>query len=111
MAEGVCRDCGYGFRFDFDFFSERGLRSPTRCRECRDKRRAQRIEGSIAYWNARGRFGFIEGDDGIRYYYQQADFGDDELATTAGVRVSFLPAASKARPRASRVQMLAGTTG
>jgi CxxC-x17-CxxC domain-containing protein len=44
----VCRDCGQEFIFtvgEQEFFAEKGFQNePTRCKECRDSRRAQASE-------------------------------------------------------------------
>ncbi len=41
----VCKDCGKEFEFtagEQRFFAEKGFTEPTRCKECRDARKAQR---------------------------------------------------------------------
>ncbi len=43
-----CQDCGREFTFsakDQEFFAEKGYSQPLRCKECREKRRAQKDSG------------------------------------------------------------------
>ena len=46
----VCKDCGQEFVFtagEQAFYKEKGLdNEPKRCKECRDKRKAQRTENN-----------------------------------------------------------------
>ena len=49
--ELLCADCGEPFTFTIDeqrFYSERGIRQPTRCGVCRAARRAERNASLIA---------------------------------------------------------------
>lgn len=44
-----CKDCGETFeitRGEEKFYRENGLRLPVRCKACRDRRRAEREEGT-----------------------------------------------------------------
>jgi hypothetical protein len=46
---GRCRDCGEPFTLSpgaVAFYGDRGLTLPARCRPCRDRRRAARLEVS-----------------------------------------------------------------
>ena len=49
----VCKDCGQEFVFtagEQAFYKEKGLdNEPKRCKECRDKRKAQRTENNNKY--------------------------------------------------------------
>ncbi len=41
----VCKDCGKEFVFpvrDQEFYAEKGFSEPARCKECRDKRKAEK---------------------------------------------------------------------
>jgi DNA-directed RNA polymerase subunit RPC12/RpoP len=41
----VCADCGKEFTFTADdqkFYAEKGFSDPKRCKECRDKRKAEK---------------------------------------------------------------------
>ncbi|MCM1370287.1 MAG: zinc-ribbon domain-containing protein [Clostridium sp.] len=45
----VCSDCGNEFTFtvgEQEFYKEKGFNDPQRCKECRDKRKAQKNENN-----------------------------------------------------------------
>lgn len=46
----MCRDCNGDFVFtagEQDFFSTKGFTPPNRCKACRDKRKAEKEQGSV----------------------------------------------------------------
>ena len=43
----VCQDCGKEFEFtvrEQEFYQEKGFSEPKRCKECREKRKQERVE-------------------------------------------------------------------
>jgi hypothetical protein len=105
VSERICRDCSAWFRCDDDWFLNRGLACPTRCYLCRAARQQQRIDGHIVFVAPDGRFGFIQGADRTRFYFQPSDFGGDQLPITTGIKVSFMPAPGEPTARARRIQV------
>jgi CxxC-x17-CxxC domain-containing protein len=70
----TCRDCGQTFTFtagEQAFYQERGFSEPTRCKACRDKRKAER--------NASGGGGGYDSYGGSSYggnSYGSSSYGD-----------------------------------
>jgi len=104
---GICRDCGVEHQFDEHFYVERSLAFPNRCYSCRASRKENRIPGTVAFVHPRG-FGFIEGEDGTRYYVEPYDLGTDAASAQlqTGQRVEFAPAIGNPHPRARRVRVI-----
>lgn len=53
----TCRDCGQTFTFtagEQAFYQERGFSEPTRCKACRDKRKAERNAGGGGGYDSYG---------------------------------------------------------
>lgn len=51
----VCKDCGAEFVFtagEQSFYAEKDFSAPVRCKECRDKRRAERNSRRDSFENA-----------------------------------------------------------
>jgi hypothetical protein len=115
--DATCRDCEYTFRYDPEFFSERGLQPPRRCPNCRAQRRAQRdapaerFIGRVAYVhpNEHKRFGFLLGPDGAtRHYFTLADVRPSDLPLTARDVVEFELDDRSERPRARVIRRVQG---
>ncbi len=70
MAEAKCVACGRSFKYQADFYTERNLAAPRRCRYCRESRRSSRTlrRGTVA--STGERFCFIEEEGtGQHFYY------------------------------------------
>jgi hypothetical protein len=55
-----CADCGRTFLFtasEQEFFQERGMSEPKRCKDCRQARKAERQSGGRGYRQDEGRGG------------------------------------------------------
>lgn len=50
----VCKDCGKEFTFtagEQEFYNEKGFSNPVRCKECREKRKAEKNAQNNANFN------------------------------------------------------------
>jgi CxxC-x17-CxxC domain-containing protein len=78
----TCRDCGQTFTFtagEQAFYQERGFSEPTRCKACRDKRKAER--------NASGGGGGYDSYGGSSYggnSYGSSSYGDGGGYSSSG---------------------------
>ncbi|MGE0359670.1 MAG: cold-shock protein [Vicinamibacterales bacterium] len=79
MAEAVCVECSYPFRYDAEYFASRALQPPRRCKRCRDERRATRPPagpretGTVVQIIAHAGYGFLApaaGGDGDVYLHR-----------------------------------------
>lgn len=50
----ICKDCGKEFDFtpgEQEFYTQNNLKDPVRCKECRDKRKAERAAREVEIAN------------------------------------------------------------
>jgi len=105
--------CGQAFFYRPDFYQERGLISPKRCRACRAERREKRVrEERRAELDAERRllgnvetvgpeYGFVRSDGGELYWFSVQRLAPAMGRLWPGDAVSFVPllrTAAKAKP-------------
>ena len=63
----------------------------------------QTMKGTIAFYNSKKRWGFIDGEDGESYFLHHSNIIDKNIPLSEGFEVEFKPETSERGPIAKEV--------